>query len=201
MPGAHLSRFGGDGQRRCGYVWSRTPPLEKHRKQMPLRKFPFLMSLAVGTAALAGTTSAQQQQPPQDSFWQTQCAGPSRSAETLACQASQSVRMKESGQLVFKIDVIYPAAKGEPILEMQAPLGFYLPGKVRLAVDGTQISELDVGTCDQRGCFLSTRATSQMIDAMKAGAQLQIDFAPSAERRQIIELPLTGFSRAMNAIQ
>lgn len=159
--------------------------------------------MVLGVAALPDAAVAQEatQPPAQDTFWQTQCAGPARSTETLACQATQSVRMKESGQLVFKIDIIYPASNGEPVLEMQAPLGFYLPGKIKLAVDGTPLSELDIGTCDQRGCFLSTKATASMIDAMKAGAQLQIDFAPSVERRQTIEVPLTGFSRAMAAIQ
>ncbi|MCV0426706.1 MAG: invasion associated locus B family protein [Roseibium sp.] len=134
-------------------------------------------------------------------LWQTRCAGPSRSAETLICEASQSVRVKESGQLLFKVDIIYPANKATPVFQMQAPLGFFLPGKVKLAVDGTPMSELEIGTCDQRGCFLSAPATQEMINAMKAGAKLQIDFAPVAERRQTIEVPLTGFSKSMDAIQ
>ncbi|MBN9668947.1 invasion associated locus B family protein [Roseibium aggregatum] len=141
------------------------------------------------------------QSPNPDDLWQTRCAGPSRAPETLTCEASQSVRVKDSGQIVFKVDIIYPSKNADPILQMQAPLGFFLPGKIKLAVDGTPMSELEVGTCDARGCFLSARATTAMIDAMKAGAQLQIDFAPVADKRQMIEVPLTGFSRAMTAIQ
>ena len=156
----------------------------------------FTLPLTLQSARAQETGQANQAE-----LWQTRCAGPSRSAESLICEASQSVRVKESGQLLFKVDIIYPANKGTPVFQMQAPLGFYLPGKVKLAVDGTPMSELEIGTCDQRGCFLSAPATPEMIDAMKAGAKLQINFAPAAERRQTIEVPLTGFSRAMDAIQ
>jgi len=163
--------------------------------------FQRLLVLATAFSLPLLSQPAQAQQPAQNDLWQTRCAGPSRAAETLTCEASQSVRVKESGQLVFKIDIIYPPNKAEPLLQMQAPLGFFLPGKIRLAVDGTPLSELEIGTCDARGCFLSAKADPAMIDAMKAGAQLQIDFAPVADKRQTIEVPLTGFSRAMTAIQ
>ncbi|MCK7610568.1 invasion associated locus B family protein [Roseibium sediminicola] len=161
--------------------------------------------LAASIAALvpAGGALAQEtaQENAQEALWQTRCGGPARAAETLICEASQILRIKENGQLLFKVDVIYPANKGTPVFQMQAPLGFYLPGKVKLAVDGTPLTELEVGTCDQRGCYISADATPEMIDAMKAGTKLQIDFAPAADRRQSVDVPLTGFTKAMDAIQ
>ncbi|QFT33844.1 Invasion associated locus B (IalB) protein [Labrenzia sp. THAF82] len=166
---------------------------------MPHFKMKLFLAATLFGASFASPVSAQQQR--QDGLWQTRCAGPSRNLEALVCEATQSIRVKESGQLLFKVDIVFPAQKEAPILQMQAPLGFYLPGKVKLAVDGTALGELDVGTCDQRGCFLNIEATPEMIDAMKAGANLEIDFAPSAERRQKINVPLTGFTRAMEAIQ
>jgi len=157
--------------------------------------------LAAAIAALVPAGSALAQENTQEELWQTRCGGPSRKAETLICEASQILRIKENGQLLFKVDVIYPANKGTPVFQMQAPLGFYLPGKVKLAVDGTPLTELEVGTCDQRGCYISADATQEMIDAMKAGTTLQIDFAPAADRRQAVDVPLTGFTKAMDAIQ
>jgi invasion protein IalB len=159
---------------------------------------PFLAAFFAGLS-LTGAAMAQSENA--DTLWQTRCAGTSRTADALVCEASQSLRVKESGQLLFKVDVITPADKGAAVLQLQAPLGFYLPGKIRLAVDGTALTELEVGTCDQRGCFLSAEATPAMIDAMKAGNSLQIDFAPAAGRRQAVEVPLTGFTRAMDAIR
>ncbi len=166
---------------------------------MPSLKTYLAFPAALGL--LAVFTSAQAQDSSQGNFWQTHCAGKARSTEALTCEATQSVRMKKSGQLLFKVDIVYPAGKAAPLLKMQAPLGFYLPGKIKLAVDDKPVTEMDIGTCDQRGCFLSASAPPEMIDAMKAGAKLQIDFAPAADRRQSISLPLTGFSRAMDAIQ
>ncbi len=151
------------------------------------------------TALPIPTPKAQETEP--TTFWQTRCAGTSRTAETLACEATQSLRVKESGQLLFKIDILYPGNNSGPMLQMQAPLGFYLPGKIKLSVDGAAISELSINTCDQRGCFIRSAASNDMIDAMKRGAKLEIDFAPSASQRQKVEVPLKGFSRAMDAIQ
>lgn len=150
----------------------------------------------VGTAA-----QAQAQQADQNELWQTRCAGASRSAEALTCETSQSLRMKESGQILFEVDIIYPGKNEAPVFQMQAPLGFYLPGLVKLSVDGSSIGDMTISTCDQRGCYISTPATGAMIDAMKAGSKLEIDFAASASQRQKVEIPLTGFSRAIGDIQ
>jgi invasion protein IalB len=157
--------------------------------------------LAAAIAALSPTVAAQAQQASADQLWKTRCAGPARALDTLVCEASQAILVKESGQLLFKIDIIYPAQKGKPVFQMQAPLGFYLPGKIKLGVDGTPLTELEIGKCDQRGCFLSAGATPELIGAMKAGTSLQIDFAPAENKRQSIDVPLTGFTRAMEAIQ
>lgn len=156
--------------------------------------------LALTLSGLPANT-AQAQQAEKPALWQTRCAGESRSAEALICEATQSLRVKENGQLLFKVDIIYPGNSGQPVFQLQAPLGFYLPGKVKLSVDGTGIGEMDIATCDQRGCYISSPATDAMINAMKAGAKMEIDFAASASQRQKIQVPLTGFSRAMNAIQ
>jgi len=166
-----------------------------------MTRFRTSLFLAAAFAFPLHAVNAVAQQESQTELWQTRCTGPSRAPETLVCETSQSLRVTESGQLLFKLDVITPANKATPVFKMQAPLGFYLPGRIKLAVDGTPLTELEIGTCDQRGCFLSTEASPQMIAAMKAGSKLQIDFAPSADRRQSIDVPLTGFTRAMDAIQ
>lgn len=136
-----------------------------------------------------------------DDLWPTRCVGISRDAQTLACETNQAVRIQDKNQLLFQITIIYSPETPKPVFQMQAPHGFYLPGKINLKVDGTEISVLEIGTCDNRGCFLATDATPAMIDAMKAGTMLQIDFAATVNRRQSIDIPLAGFTRAINAIQ
>lgn len=166
-----------------------------------MASFKTLLPTATAAGIMMASGASFAQQAAQDNLWQTRCAGPSRTAAALTCETSQSLRVKENGKLLFKIDVIFPPEKAAPVLQMQAPLGFYLPGKIKLAVDGTPVSELTIGTCDARGCFLSAPATEELIGAMKAGAKMQIDFAPTADRRQSVDVPLTGFSRAIQAIQ
>lgn len=150
-------------------------------------------------AATSGTVAAQEQKP--DTLWQTQCFGPSKDPASLTCEASQSLRVKESGKLLFKVDVISPAGAPVKIMSIQAPLGFYLPGKLNLTVDDAPLADLDIASCDGRGCFLNTQLAPEMVTALKAGNSLKISFAPTADKRQAVEIPLTGFTRAMEAIQ
>ncbi|MTH99811.1 invasion associated locus B family protein [Roseibium sp. RKSG952] len=167
---------------------------------MPLRKFAVLLSTVVPILALVPAAEAQQAGN-ETNYWQTRCSGPSRAPQTLTCETTQRVLTAESRQLVFKIDIVYPPRNAAPVMRIQAPLGFHLPGKIKLAVDGTPYRELDIASCDSRGCFLTITADNQLIDAMKAGTVLQLDFAPAPERRQTIDVPLQGFTRAINAIQ
>lgn len=141
------------------------------------------------------------QKPDKDVLWQTRCVGTSRTSDALICESSQSVRAQENGRLLLKIDIIYPANKAAPVLQMVLPLGIHIPGQVKLTVDGSAMGDFVIGSCNTQGCFLSAPASPGMIDAMKAGATLKVDFAPMPGKRQAIEIPLTGFSRAMAAIQ
>jgi len=159
----------------------------------------FLLSgLMFSTAALFPATAQETAQ--NNAFWETSCSGKERAATALTCQATQRVVTTQGGQLVFKIDVIYPPEGQQPVMAIQAPFGFYLPGKLGLAVDGTQLRTLEIATCDNRGCFIRIAAEDDLIAAMKAGAKFQIDFATAAENRQTLELPLTGFTKAIEAI-
>ncbi|MEM8703415.1 MAG: invasion associated locus B family protein [Pseudomonadota bacterium] len=136
-----------------------------------------------------------------DVLWQTRCIGASRTSEALICESSQSVRTQENRRLLLKVDIIYPANKANPVMQMMLPLGIHIPGQINLSVDGSPLGDFEIGSCNTQGCFLSAPASPGMIDAMKAGAKLKVDFAPAADKRQAIEIPLTGFSRAMAAIQ
>lgn len=153
--------------------------------------------------AVSSPAPAQDATPKSDKdvLWQTRCVGTSRTSDALICESSQSVRAQENGRLLLKIDIIYPAKKAAPVMQMVLPLGIHIPGQVKLSVDGSPMGDFAVGSCNTQGCFLSAPASPGMIDAMKAGAKLKVDFAPMPGKRQAIEIPLTGFSRAMAAIQ
>jgi len=153
--------------------------------------------------AVSGPATAQDSSPKSDKdvLWQTRCVGTSRTSDALICESSQSVRAQENGRLLLKVDIIYPANKAAPVMQMVLPLGIHIPGQVMLSVDGSALGDFAVRSCNTQGCFLSAPAAPGMIDAMKAGAKLKVDFAPMPGKRQAIEIPLTGFSRAMAAIQ
>lgn len=152
------------------------------------------------SAAMQASVSGAQEKPAEDAYWQTQCSGPTRASEDLSCVANQQIRIAETGQLLFKIDVAFPKGSAS-FMEIQGPLGFYIPGGLKLSVDETLLQELAVNSCDNRGCFTRFQVDTAMIDAMKRGNVLKIDFAPTVDNRRTIDIPLTGFTKAMTAIQ
>lgn len=166
------------------------------KQSLPAAFLFCLLGFSVSTAAQDAAPKTDK-----DVLWQTRCIGASRTSDALICESSQSVRAQENGRLLLKVDIIYPANKAAPVLQMVLPLGIHIPGQVKLSVDGTAMGDFAVGSCNTQGCFLSAPASPGMIDAMKAGAKLKVDYAPMAGKRQAIEIPLTGFSRAMAAIQ
>lgn len=173
-----------------------------------MKKHVLSFALACGLAASTLPAAAQTSQPAQQpdanqETWHTSCAGPDRNADDLNCSATANVVLSSTHQLLFSIHVNIPHKndKATPSIVLQGPLGFYLPDGIKLAVDDTALATGSVDSCDNRGCFIQVPASSKMLDALKRGSNLKIDFAPAANQHRTVTVPLTGFTKAMASIQ
>lgn len=171
-----------------------------------MKLFAAFLILTAGLVVSSAAVSAQEAQDSTasadaDKYWGTDCSGPSRNADALACTATQSIFVTETKQLLFRIKVITPANKGDPVMELQGPLNFYLPGGFTLSVDGTDLAKVTVSNCNQSGCYGAVKLEAGMLDALKRGSNLRITFLSAPQKSQFVETPLAGFTRALQAIQ
>ncbi len=157
--------------------------------------------MLVGTTyfALGQATGAEQQ--PQDQLWQTECTGQARDSEALHCVAFQNLFVAQSRHILFSIRILVPTAAADPILRLTGPLNIYLPAGYELNVDGSPFAKLEVASCSKAGCAGAIQLTPDQVDRLKRGRALNIAFSATRGQVTTVETPLTGFTRAINAIR
>ena len=88
-----------------------------------------------------------------------------------------------------------------PVAIIQLPLGLNLPVGAKLQVDDGKTSDLQIQTCEQRGCYANTPISPDMLAAMKSGKQLKVSFQNLAKEVIAIPMPLADFAAAYDKIK
>jgi invasion protein IalB len=132
--------------------------------------------------------------------WVARCASASRGAP-LECAAEQSAVLTKTGQLIVLINIRVPGDTHAPVAVIQLPLGLNLPAGAKLQVDDGKTTDLQIQTCEQRGCYTNTPISPDMLAAMKSGKQLKVSFQNLAKEVIAIPMPLTDFAAAYEKIK
>ena len=127
--------------------------------------------------AAAGTASATPPAP----GWAVRCSSVSRDAP-LECAIEQSAVLTKTGQLIVLINIRVPGDTRTPVAIVQLPLGLNLPAGAKLQVDDGKTTDLQIQTCEARGCYTNTPISPEMLAAMKSGKQLKVSFQNLAEQ-------------------
>ena len=109
--------------------------------------------------------------------------------------------MSKTGQLVVLVNIRVSADSRTPVALVQLPLGISLPAGARFGVDDGNAAELQIQTCENRGCFASTPISVDLLSALKAGKQLKVSFQTLAKETITIPMPLADFSSAYDRIK
>lgn len=152
---------------------------------------------APATPAPAATDGAPAPAPP---GWAARCNSPGRSAP-LECAIEQTAVLTKTGQLIVLINVRVPAETRTPVALVQLPLGLNLPAGAKLQVDDGKTSDLQIQTCEARGCYANTPISPDMLAAMKSGKQLKVSFQNLAKETITIPMPLADFAAAYEKIK
>jgi invasion protein IalB len=138
--------------------------------------------------------------PPAPPGWSARCSSASRGAP-LECLIEQTAVLTKTGQLIVLINIRVPSDTHEPVAVVQLPLGLNLPAGAKLQVDDGKAAELQIQTCEQRGCYTNAPISPEMLAAMKTGKQLKVSFQNLAKEVIAIPMPLTDFAAAYEKIK
>ena len=132
--------------------------------------------------------------------WAARCSSPSRDAP-LECAIEQTAVLTKTGQLIVLVNIRIPSDTHAPVALVQLPLGLNLPAGAKIGVDDGKPVDLQIQTCENRGCFTSTPIAPDMLAALKSGKQLKVSFQNLAKETITIPMPLTEFAAAYDKIK
>jgi invasion protein IalB len=147
--------------------------------------------------AADNATAANTPPPP---GWAARCGSASRDAP-LECAIEQSAVLPRTGQLVILVNIRVPADTHTPSAMIQLPLGLNLPGGAKLQVDDGAATDMQIQTCEARGCYAGTTIAPDLLAAMKTGKQLKISFQNLNKETLTVPLPLADFAAAYEKIK
>jgi invasion protein IalB len=161
---------------------------------------PTAQAATATPAPAAAQAEAAPANPPAPPGWSARCSSVSRGAP-LECAIEQTAVLTKTGQLIVLINIRVPADTHAPVAVIQLPLGLNLPAGAKLQVDDGKATDLQIQTCEQRGCYTNTPISPEMLAAMKAGKQLKVSFQNLAKEVIAIPMPLTDFAAAYEKIK
>ena len=157
-------------------------------------------SKSKGPPPAQATPAPQAEAAPAPPGWIARCTSISRDAP-LECAVEQTAVLTKTGQLIVLINIRVASDTRTPIAVVQLPLGLNLPAAAKLQVDDGKTSDLQIQTCEQRGCYANTPIAADMLAAMKSGKQLKVSFQNLAREIITIPMPLADFAAAYDKIK
>jgi invasion protein IalB len=154
---------------------------------------------AQNTAAPA-TPAAPTEAAPAQPSWTARCSSASRDTP-LECAMEQTAVLSKTGQLIVLVNIRVPSDTHAPVVLVQLPLGLNLPGGAKLQVDDGKTIDLQIQTCENRGCYASTPIAPELLAALKSGKQLKLSFQNLAKETIAIPMPLADFAAAYDKIK
>ena len=175
-----------------------------HAQQAPASKAKAAPRTAQSTPAPTASPAAETAAPAAAAApppgWAVRCASASREAP-LECAMEQTAVLSKTGQTVVSVNIRVPSDTHTPEILVQLPLGFSLPGGARFQVDDGKAAEMELRTCENRGCYASASIAPDVLAALKAGKQMKVSFQTLNKETINIPLPLTDFATAYDKIK
>lgn len=174
-----------------------------HAQQTPKSK---ALPKAAQTAAPPATPSAPPAadaapaNAPASPGWAVRCSSASRDAP-LECAMEQNAVFSKTGQLVALVNIRVPSDTHTPVALIQLPLGLNLPAGAKFQVDDGKTVDLQIQTCETRGCFANTAIAPDLLTALKSGKQLKLSFQNLSKEAITIPMPLADFAAAYDKIK
>jgi len=132
--------------------------------------------------------------------WVSRCSSASRDAP-LECAIEETAVLTKTGQLIVLVNIRVASDTHQPAVLVQLPLGLNIPAGAKLQVDDGKTFDFQIQTCENRGCYVTTPVSSELLTALKSGKQLKISFQNMNKETLTIPMPLTDFAAAYEKIK
>jgi invasion protein IalB len=178
-----------------GFGHAQQPPKSKAAAPaaQPTQALPAAQPTPAQTDAAAPTPAATP-------GWAARCTSLSRDAP-LECVIEQTAILSKTGQLIVLVNIRVPSDTHAPVAFVQLPLGLSLPAGARFQVDDGKIVDLQIQTCETRGCYANAPIAPDILTALKSGKQLKVSFQNLAKETIAIPMPLADFAAAYDKIK
>src|SRR5260221_12650634 len=113
----------------------------------------------------------------------------------------QPAVLSNPGQPIVLVNIRIPGDSHVPVALVQLPLGLNLPVGAKFQVDDGNAIDLQIQTCENRGCYASTLIAADLLAALKSGKQLKVSFQNLAKETITIPMPLADFAAAYDKIK
>jgi invasion protein IalB len=155
---------------------------------------------AAPMAQAAPAPTSENANTPAPPGWVARCSSASRGAP-LECAIEQSAVLTKTGQLIVLVNVRVPAETRAPVALVQLPLGLNLPAGAKFQVDDGKTSDLQIQTCEARGCYANLQISPDVLAGLKSGKQLKVSFQNMAKETISIPMPLADFAATYEKIK
>ena len=132
--------------------------------------------------------------------WAVRCTSASREAP-LECAMEETAVLSKTGQLIVLVNIRVPSDTHAPLAMVQLPLGLNLPGGAKLQIDDGKTADLQIQTCENRGCYAGAAISPEVLAALKSGKELKLSFQNLAKETITVPMPLTDFAAAYDKIK
>ena len=170
------------------------------RAQQPPKNKSAAPPARAAPAPSASPTEAADANAPPPPGWVARCTSAGRTT-SLECAIEQTAVVTKTGQLIVLINIRVPADTRTPMVLVQLPLGLNLPAGAKLQIDDGKTSDLEIQTCEARGCYANMPLAPDTLAAMKSGKQLKVSFQNMANDTIMIPMPLADFAAAYEKIK
>lgn len=132
--------------------------------------------------------------------WSARCIR-SPAGVTSSCHVVQRIIRNRTGALLMSVLVDLPVKSLKPELKLSLPLGLYLPAGTTLKVDRAPAKEVEIVTCDSKGCYAEVDVDEPLMTALQLGSTLTVTFQNVAKQPIAVPVTLVGFTAALAKIQ
>jgi invasion protein IalB len=160
---------------------------------------PAAAAAAQAAPAPSASPQADSNAPPPPG-WTARCAAASRESP-LECAVEETAVLQKTGQVIVLVNIRVASETHQPVALVQLPLGLNVPVGGKMQVDEGKTYDLQIQTCEQRGCYANLPIAPDMLAALRTGKQLKVSFQNLGKETLTVPMPLADFAAAYDKIK